>query len=403
MKTIFNAALSGIIRDVRYPAIDGIRWYAAAIVFLVHAGDAATGLLKEIPRIQHTDPSELSIQISEFIHRGQHGVDVFFLISGFLMGRIIAARGDRFSYPEFLRSRFVRIYPAFLASLLICIAYFPQQYGWRFTPYDFLGNLVFLNALPSLNVFGYNYVSWSLGFEFAFYLVIPLVVMFRRFPAKYVAGAALALALLFVGPPVLRMQGLFVGFFISAWSDDELKKIAARIPLWPVLMAYVAVVTLYRSEVLDFGRTFYWLFIAVAPMLFVKVVFDDNFLNRHFRSTPIRVLGTISYSFYLFHPVCISIAHAHILPMFSPHLLSPWTAVAVFLTASMVVTLVVSFLSWYLFERPYFAGRHHPKVVDQATDGRTRSMGAADGHNAGTSHTVPVMSAAIPISAARTS
>lgn len=395
MQTTITATWGGIIRDVRYPAIDGIRWYAAALIFFVHASGPVTGLLQKIPEIQHTAPSDIGVRISDFIHRGQHGVDVFFLISGFLMGRIIAARGERFSYPEFLRSRFVRIYPAFLASLLICVAYFPQQYGWRFTPYDFLGNLVFLNALPSLNVFGYNYVSWSLGFEFAFYLIIPLVVLFRRFPAKYVAGAALALALLFIGPPVLRMQGLFVGFFISARSDDELKKIAARIPLWPALIAYASIVMLYRSEVLDFGYTFYWLFLAAASILFIKVVFNDNFLNRLFRSTAMRVLGTISYSVYLLHPVCISIAHAHILPLFSPHLLSAWVAVFIFLSASAALTLVASFVSWYLFERPYFAGRTHPKVADQAKAGSITPMEEATAVNSETSFASPVASASI--------
>lgn len=359
-KTPVHERLNSIIRDVRYPAIDGIRWYAAFLVFLVHASGPVIGLLKAIPVMHHEEPSQLALRAFQFVSRGQYGVDVFFIISGFLMGRIIASRGDRFSYPEFIRSRFVRIYPAFLVSYLICVAYFPQQYGWPLTSYSFFGNLLFLNALPTLKVFGYDYVSWSLGFEFAFYLIIPFVVLFRRFPIKYVAGAALLLSFVFIPDIVLRMKALFIGFFISAWSDDELKGIAARIPLWPVLLAYAAIILIYRTSYLEFGdRAFYYPYILLAAVMFVKVVFEDNFLNRFFSRTSMRVLGTISYSVYLIHPFCISVTSAYILPVLRPDRMTTWQAVPLSLGISLIVTLACAAVLWYLCERPYFAKRKH--------------------------------------------
>lgn len=351
--------LNSIIRDVRYPAIDGIRWYAAFIVFFVHASNPVAALLKTLPVIHHEEPPEFALRAFEIISRGQFGVDVFFIISGFLMGRIIASRGDSFSYSAFIRSRFVRIYPAFLVSYLICVAYFPQQYGWPLTAYNFFGGFLFLNALPALNVFGYNYVSWSLGYEFAFYLIIPIVFLFRRYPIKYVATGTLVLALLVIQSPVFRMQGLLIGFFISAWSDDELKRVAARIPLWPTLVIYGAIVVLYRSRALDLELPFYEPFIVAASVLFVKVAFDDNFLNRFFSKAPLRILGTISYSFYLIHPFCISLTAAHILPVLGPDRMTTWIAVPTVLAISLIVSLACAAVLWYLCERPYFAKRNH--------------------------------------------
>jgi peptidoglycan/LPS O-acetylase OafA/YrhL len=372
--------LTSIIRDVRYPAIDGIRWYAAFLVFLVHASGPVTGLLKAIPAMHHEEPSQLALRTFEIVSRGQYGVDVFFIISGFLMGRIIASRGEAFSYSDFITSRFVRIYPAFLVSYLICVAYFPHQYGWPLTSYSFFGDLLFLNALPALKVFGYNYVSWSLGFEFAFYLIIPFVLLFRRFPLKYVAAAAILLSFVFIPDAVLRMKALFIGFFISAFADDELKRVAARIPLWPVLLAYAAIVLIYRTAYSEFGYlTFYYSYVVLAAVMFVKVVFEDNFLNRFFSRTSLRVLGTISYSVYLIHPFCISVASAHVLPILRPDRMPTWVAVPTFLAISLTVTLACAALLWYLCERPYFATRRHRPRAAATHHNRTPELAIASG------------------------
>jgi hypothetical protein len=59
-----------IIRDVRYPAIDGIRWYAAFVVFFVHASNVLTSYLEVFPKLDHTAPSSVGLYISEMLHRG---------------------------------------------------------------------------------------------------------------------------------------------------------------------------------------------------------------------------------------------------------------------------------------------------------------------------------------------
>ena len=92
--------------------------------------------------------------------------------------RIVSSTKQRFSYGSFLRKRFLRIYPAFLISLLISTV-LSVHWNWvKFEAAAFCENLLLLNGLngvAGINVPAYNCVTWSLFYEFAFYLVFPLL------------------------------------------------------------------------------------------------------------------------------------------------------------------------------------------------------------------------------------
>lgn len=155
----------GIIRPVAYPAMDGLRFYAAFLVFMTHYIGLIRTDLFSLP------PGEMG-SLLRLLEDGNHGVDIFFLISGFLMGRSVLARKGPFSYPGFIAARFWRIYPAFLVSYGAAVAC-DLHFGWRWSPVDALAGLVFLNAIPALGIIPYHYVSWSLAIEFLFYLTFP--------------------------------------------------------------------------------------------------------------------------------------------------------------------------------------------------------------------------------------
>src|SRR5262249_57804279 len=107
----------GLIRPLPYPAIDGLRFYAAFAVFFVHMiGSIAFDYLHTPTEMWNRGTSVIWIRCLYFLSDGHHGVDVFFIISGFLMGRIVM-ESRQFSYGSFIWRRFLRIYPAFLASL----------------------------------------------------------------------------------------------------------------------------------------------------------------------------------------------------------------------------------------------------------------------------------------------
>lgn len=108
-----------LIRPVKFPAIDGIRFYAALAVFMQHVIGGAITEYFRIPAPQFGyHVGTFWMRVVAYFQDGDHGVDVFFIISGFLMARIVLADGRGFSYAQFLGNRVRRIYPAFLVSLV---------------------------------------------------------------------------------------------------------------------------------------------------------------------------------------------------------------------------------------------------------------------------------------------
>lgn len=105
---------SSLVRNLSLPAIDGIRFYAAFAVFMEHViGGAVTQYFRVPDANVGYHAGSLFMRFVAYLADGNHGVDLFFLISGFLMARIVLAEGRSFSYVGFIASRVKRIYPAF--------------------------------------------------------------------------------------------------------------------------------------------------------------------------------------------------------------------------------------------------------------------------------------------------
>ena len=366
---------NGLVRDLRYPAIDGLRFYAALLVFQCHAINSAWVEFLGGMTLEPISTDPLSHHILYFLADGGHGVDIFFVISGFLVGRMVFGREGRFHYAPFIWKRFVRIYPAFLASLVFTTAYFCLLLGqaWSFTVTRFVGNLLFLNAIPPLGIAAYNGVTWSLFYEFAYYLVLPAVLLLSRFVGrKWTALILLGCTLAILQTPAVRAVPLFAGTILATFDDNELAAFARRIPLILPLACYFALMSAKGVQALShFEYTTYIGFLApIVSLLFVKLVFDDSWLSR-IASTPIaRLLGTISYSFYLWQLPCLYFVLYHVIPSLGLHGM-PAAIVLVF--GAFVLVLVVSLLSYLAFERPYF-GSHKPST---ATSGEPRNSDVA--------------------------
>jgi peptidoglycan/LPS O-acetylase OafA/YrhL len=367
---MFWSGSSRLVRDLRYPAIDGLRFYAALLVFQVHALNAAWVELLGGVNLEPVSTDPLSHHILFFFADGAHGVDIFFVISGFLVGRMVFGREGRFHYGRFVWERFARIYPAFLASLVVTTAYFCFLLGqsWSFSVTRFVGNLLFLNAVPSLGIAAYNGVTWSLFYEFAYYLVLPVFLLLSRLVGrKWTAVILLGCALALLQTAAVRAVPLFAGTILAALDDDELAAFARRVPLIVPLVCYFGLMSAKGVQGLShFEYTTYIGFLApIVSLLLVKLVFDDSWLSR-IASTPIaRVLGTISYSFYLWQLPCLYLVRYQVIPSLGLQ----GTPAAVFLVfGSFALTVLVSIVSYLAFERRYF-GNHKPS---------TAIMGACD-------------------------
>lgn len=355
---IANQARAIFVRDLRYPAIDGLRFLAALAVFIVHIIGAVV-FAAEIPADQMTRDSASIAYRAMFLaaDAGNAGVDIFFVISGFLMGRIVLS--DRpFSYPGFVRNRFVRIYPAFFVSLVLMTAFLCTQlagYGWEFRLKDFVGNLLFLNAFyPPTIIKPYNSVTWSIGYEFAFYLVIPFARILKNWAPRLAIGPLmLVIAVATIPSEYGRFAGLFVGTVIAGFSDEQLARIARWLPGGPVALALCAAIFL-KSALLIAASTYFVLLYVFSACLVIALSSGQGTFRSLCKSAPLRVLGTVSYSFYLFHLLAMNIVMFGFLRAFGPVPGIGLIGSVSFIIGSFGLAVMVALVSYLCFEAPYF-------------------------------------------------
>lgn len=333
------------------PEVDGLRALAVVPVILFHAGFAAFA-------------------------GGFVGVDVFFVISGYLIASIIVEemRGGTFSFATFFERRARRIIPALYAVLLVTL-----PLGWLFMlPDNFenLGQSVVATVGVSNNVLlwltsGYWDLSnefkpllhtWSLGVEEQFYFVFPLVLLAlvprgKRVTLWVFAIAALAslvaaqwfvmskpLAAFFLLP--MRAWELLLGAMFAVTCSSarphalQLGRVGAALALLGLALI-LAPVFLYDSTTPFPG-------IAALPptvgtLLVIMFASPSNLVGRLLSWRVLVAIGLGSYSAYLWHQ-----------PLFAfIRLLSPEHPRMGVWLAALAATAVLAYLSWRFIEQPF--------------------------------------------------
>ena len=341
------------INSISYrPDIDGLRAIAVTLVVIFHAFPAA-------------------------LPGGFIGVDVFFVISGFLITGIIARDLDlcRFSLLGFYNRRVRRIFPALIVVLCAVLV---QGWLWMLpAAYEKLSADVFASAAFAANIAlllqsGYFDVEstkkpllhlWSLGIEEQFYLVWPLILMLTarlRLNLLWVTSAiglasfALNVALIGSNPvatfylPFTRAFELLAGAGLAcAWGQLSQTVTASnwRAGIGIALIAIAAVV-------LDSQRAFpgWWALLPVAGSALLLSA-PAAWGCRQMLSSPFMVwLGQISYPLYLWHwPLLVFLAIIKFEPL---TLLERGLAV--------LLSVLLAWATYRFVERPFRFGRPLP-------------------------------------------
>lgn len=186
-------------------AVDGLRGIAVLLVFLLHF--VALQLPREIASWQAYLSVSLGLSFS--------GVDLFFVISGFLISGILMDNREAPNfYPVFYLRRVLRIIPLYYGFILVC--WLAGRFAPDITPQTypvgaylgFLSN--FWMAANNAWELGWLAVAWTLAVEEQFYLIFPLLIKVCS-PARFVPMAMAAIVL----APVLRVSVLL---FAPSWS-----------------------------------------------------------------------------------------------------------------------------------------------------------------------------------------
>jgi peptidoglycan/LPS O-acetylase OafA/YrhL len=306
----------------RLEALEGLRGYAAFLVFLTHAFALVS------VRLYAIDPDRFSVHESTsagealcmLLFRSHYGVDLFFVLSGLLMADIAVRRwpGAR----DFLARRALRIYPAYIASVAIVavIAFFWLERG--FSARNAAANAALLQGFFVLDIPAINPVTWSLTYEAAFYLGVPLLAL--AWSGRPQAAAAsfgwMAVAFLGIVAASAMLPGaksiyfayfaLFVpGIFLGVLDAPARQRLAQRLPTWAALAAWIAFAASVKLEWLSNHEPQYYLASGLACGLLVLKASDETAaLARLLTHRAALTLGHYSYSFFLIH---YAVLHAY--------------------------------------------------------------------------------------------
>jgi peptidoglycan/LPS O-acetylase OafA/YrhL len=297
-----------IAKTEEIPALTGIRAYAAIWVMLLHLQFSSGVMLDLGPVIKH----------------GFWAVDVFFVLSGFILSLLYAQRfetGVRAVYRDYLVARFARIYPLHLAALLFLLACFTVRGQVVDTPHPpgfdmrhFWLNLGLLHAWGYADQLSWNYPSWSISCEwFAYLLLTPLLSLGLR---RWSAPACLLLAALGWAGLYLAVhaQGDRIGELTISWAvlriaveftlGYALYRIHARYRWHVALSDVMALTGLGGIVLLTLLPAVHEIWLAPAIALLLLGLARSGPLGQRLFANRVAVFwGERSYSIYMLHAV----------------------------------------------------------------------------------------------------
>ncbi|MDI5925105.1 acyltransferase family protein [Rhizobium leguminosarum] len=330
------------------PSLDGLRGVAALLVVEAHIGFI------------------FPITAPHLVTLGDEAVGLFFALSGFLMAHLYGSRPvTRENVLDFLVSRFARIYPVYLAAVVFVAMLSIMQ------------NLDFVQPIVGITDFvrhvfllGSSGVFWSIPPEIQFYLLFPVLWLCLARPHRY-SGVIVGLTVVVVvdglvelpGPGIMLVSklpyflfGAIAGMMHSHWNKWNPSALTGILTLF-----LLAVFFTYRHVSSGFSPEFWSLQSAVAAAVIVGLVARQPPIAAHVLAAgPVRFLGKISFSLYLFHVPIMFLTRL----TFDALMPEP---------ALIVVTLFVAAVgAWFIHETIEVPGRRRLVLIWQ--DNRSRMV-----------------------------
>lgn len=354
------------------PHLDALRFWAFIAVFLAHSMHNPFGDSHGIIIWQ---------EIKDFLQVGVLGVNFFFVLSGFLITRLLLYEREQCGHIHLLKfyiRRSLRIWPLyFLILLAVAIVYFIRvsdtNTQWWYYIF-FLGNFHIINigapqspALANL---------WTLGAEEQFYLLWPLLLLLvGRRSVHYLIGFVVGASLLFRYYYLSQAPNLYfhplsicgdfaigaLGAWISLYYPQTCKKFFSKSALSRFLIYITLTICLifYRSLF-----SFSWTIIIerlIFSLLFTSVLLDQIYSNQSLfkigNSSTINYLGKISYGLYMYHAFALQISYHLLLP--KSLINYPLVYMLVYPCLALCITVILSVFSYELLECRFLNLKKH--------------------------------------------
>jgi peptidoglycan/LPS O-acetylase OafA/YrhL len=296
---------------------------------------------------------------------GPIGVWIFFVISGFLISRILLAargqgRGDGRALVNFYMRRVLRIFPLYYFVLLVGLLFsasLRSSWAWYVSH---LQNFFMIRTEDEAHVFGTH--LWTLAVEQQFYLVWPALVLFLG--RRWVLPAMCCCVLVGIASRMICIARGWSAFGAYAFTPSNLDMLAlggvlaCLVTWWPgrmvtvrrVALAAAVAALLVQAPVHSTAWKFAWMAMPTGLMAVWVIshisVGIRGWIGRLFSFGPSIYLGKISYGIYVYH---------YFVPGVMKGLLERWGVAdksVLYGITCFVVTVAVSSLSWFCMERP---------------------------------------------------
>lgn len=332
----------------RYRAdIDGLRAVAIILVVLYHSGVTS-------------------------LQGGFIGVDLFFVISGFLIGGIISKEisEGRFSFYQFYLRRIKRIAPAlfFMMTILLLLGFillspleFSQLAKYSLAVFIAVPNMLLLKSGDYFSTdsdLNPLLMTWSLGIEEQFYIVLPFILLLAVRLKRSMSSVVLILSVISLAACIwvtpfaathafyllpTRAWELGAGVLLALWKPQPLTGRAAG------LLNLLGWLMILSASLLLSSQSQFPGWLAIIPVLAGSLMIGARSeLNQLLLENPLmRFIGKVSYSWYLWHWPLLSLAR-----ICSDHPLTVWQGLMI-----SGVALGIAWFSWRFVEQPFRQAR----------------------------------------------
>ena len=358
-------------RGGRISELDGLRGVAILLVVIWHY----------LPGIVSDAPPRVLELANSAIRFAWSGVDLFFVLSGFLIGGILLDhRESRNYFRTFYARRAYRILPVYAATLVAFVVFSRSRFqavSWLFDqPMPAWSYLTFTQnyTMAGAGSFGALWLgmTWSLAVEEQFYAVLPLVVwLVPQAILPLVLGtmalaAPIARGLLFTTDPhwstacymwmPARADSLMLGVLAAvalrrpdfqAFVSRQRGLVHGSLALLALAMVVMALMheTVFSPRMALYGYSVLAAFYAVALIL-AATAREGEPIGRLLRVRPLRYAGTLAYSTYLIHIPLLGMSSLVVRRQAAAGILG------------IVLTFLIAALSWRFFEKPLVLRGH---------------------------------------------
>jgi len=390
----------------RMPALDGLRGIAILMVMGLHFfgyGGAESYLQRLIPVV--------GAVLTKVLLFGYAGVDLFFVLSGFLItGILLDSKGRPHRFTNFYARRVLRIFPLYYGTLVAVFVVLPLVHPLRSAAYQsmqahqawfwlYSSNLLsFVNYIPVVNETFSLAHFWSLCVEEHFYFIWPLLVFTLSSHAILrVAGTLMVVALacravLFMyanhwiaaGFSLSRADALAIGaiaaILVRGFYNDSRMRWYSLAVFWltlPLVLLIIAMPRRLDVPAMEVCKYSVLAFFFGAVVLLAAIAERTTMLRKVLANRALVFFGKYSYGLYVFHgllqPLFTRWFNADRLAL-TFH--SDAAVCGMVLLPPMAISVAVALASWCFFERWFIAMKRFFEFRESATTNHAPAMPA---------------------------